>query len=551
MRKIISKQSLLLLSIILIGGVFRFYRLTDFPVQLNHDEISQLYDAISIAETGKDVYGNFMPTIFPSVNDFKSPFYTYITSLFYLFLGNKEVIIKLPGVIFGWLTIIAVYFFVLKLFKNWRIAICASFFTAISPFEIFFSRKSFENVAGIFFMLFGFASLLAYIDKKSNTRMLYIGFLFLAIATYTYFSHAILIPFLLFSFVLIYREHFLNNVKRVLLPVLVLGVLLVPLVLIIITNPGARYRSKTVFITQDVNLERNIEYSKSENYLTSFLLKNKAILDFSFNRYLEQFNVDFIFANGLDFTGERLLNQGLLLLIQLPLFVLGLIYLIRLNGFKQAKMFILAWILLGMLPSGLTFESHSPHRSIMVFTMLNIICAVGFYWFIQITKKSKRFFYPLICLFALALIFNFMYFIHMYFVNFPFERSQHIQYPFKQVALYAWSQYQNFDSIIFDPQFGDFEPKIGAGAYYYFAYYGQMPPDKFQKEYRLGDKPREVLFDKFSIREVYWLTDKDLKNTLVIASPWSVREKDIEDKNKIIKRFFFYNGKLAFYAIKL
>lgn len=139
----------------------------------------------------------------------------------------------------------------------------------------------------------------------------------------------------------------------------------------------------------------------------------------------------------------------------------------------------------------------------------------------------------------------------MYFVNFPFEKSQYIQYPFKQVAMHAWSQYQNFDNIIFDPQFGDIEPQIGVGVHYYFAYYGRVPPAKFQKEYRVGNKPREIIFDKFSIREVYWPTDRNLKNTLVIASPWSVPENDIEDKSKIIKKFYFYNGKLAFYAIKL
>ncbi|MCL4417767.1 MAG: hypothetical protein M1365_13945, partial [Actinobacteria bacterium] len=109
----------------------------------------------------------------------------------------------------------------------------------------------------------------------------------------------------------------------------------------------------------------------------------------------------------------------------------------------------------------------------------------------------------------------------------------------------------NFETIIFDPQFGDTAPEIGVGAHYYFAYYGHVNPAKFQKEYHVGTKPREVLFDKFSIRQVYWPEDRNLKNTLVIVSPWSVPESDIKDGSKIIKRFYFYNGKLAFYAIKL
>src|SRR3989344_8994935 len=150
-----KKNIFILLLIIALGGFLRLYRLADFPVQLNHDEISQLYDAISIAQTGKDIYVNFLPTIFPSINDFKSPFYTYATAFVYLIVGNHEWIIKVPGVVFGILIIPAVFWFTLLLTKQSKVALSASFFTAIAPFEIFFSRKSFENIAGIFLLLIG------------------------------------------------------------------------------------------------------------------------------------------------------------------------------------------------------------------------------------------------------------------------------------------------------------------------------------------------------------------------------------------------------------
>ena len=115
MYKLISKIPILLLLIILLGAFLRFYKLEDYPIQLNHDEVSQIYDAISIATTGKDIYGNFMPVIFESVHDFKSPFYTYITSLFYLIFGGGETTIRLPGALFGTLIILAIYFFTYKI----------------------------------------------------------------------------------------------------------------------------------------------------------------------------------------------------------------------------------------------------------------------------------------------------------------------------------------------------------------------------------------------------------------------------------------------------
>lgn len=138
----------------------------------------------------------------------------------------------------------------------------------------------------------------------------------------------------------------------------------------------------------------------------------------------------------------------------------------------------------------------------------------------------------------------------MYFVNFPFEKSQYLNYPFKQVAQFAWSQYDNFDQIIFDPQFGEVAPVIGSATHYYFAYYGNYSPAKFQKEYKIGQKPREILFDKFSIRKLDFGEDQFLKRTLIIASLWSLPVSSI-DKNKIIHTFYFYNKTPAFYAIKL
>lgn len=547
----LNKRHIILFLIIILGIFIRFYRILDFPVQLNHDEVSQLYDAISIAQTHKDVYGNFLPSIFISVNDYKSPFYTYITSFFYLIFGGGELTIKLPAAIFGSLIILAVYFLTLKLLENENVALMSSFLTATAPFEIFFSRKSFENVVGIFFMLVGFALLLLYVRKKS-TKFILLSNFSLGIAIYTYYSHVIIIPLLLMIFIWIYREFFLKNLRQILYFGLLL-ILLCPLFIIIMTNPTARYRSSDVFIIQDINLGRNIDFAKSTNHFINFFARNKAILDFSFNRYLEQFNFAFIFANGLDFTNQGLLGMGPLPLMQFPFLVLGIVYLVKSRNHMKEKKFILAWIILGMLPSGLTFEQHSSHRSIMVFTMLNIISAAGLFFFFDYLRSVKiRIFSYRLILTILIFVFsiNYLYFIHMYFVNFPFEKSQDLHYPFKQVAQFAWKHHDEFDQIIFDPLFGEIAPVVGTAAHYYLAYYGGYPPAKFQKEYTKGPKEREILFDNFSIRKIDWREDRNLKNILLIGSPWSL-PIDTIDKSKIINTLYFYNRKEAFYAIKL
>lgn len=545
----LAKAYKLLILIVILGIFLRFYQLDRFPVHLNHDEISQFYDAISIAQTGKDIYGNFLPTIFESVHDFKSPFYTYVTSFFYLLFSGGEVTIRLPGALFGSLIIPAVFIFVLKLLKNVNVALVSAFLTAIAPFEIFFSRKSFENVAGILFMLLGFSFLLIFIEKKTHIRWFYFSSFSFAMGMYTYFSHAILIPLLILSFLIIFRREFKYS-KKIVAHFILLILLLIPLVLIILTNPGSRYRSQTVFILQDPILGKQIELAEASSFMPD-LYKYKTILEYSFARYLNQFDPMYLFGNGLDLTNQGPLGMGLLYLFQLPLILIGIYFLMKMEYSSNGKKFIMAWIIIGMIPSGLTFEEHSPHRSIMVFTMLNIISGAGLYYFINIFKK-KVYVLRLLAFSILtsAILINFIYFVHLYTINYPFEKSESIHYPFEQMARYAWSQYQNYDQIVFDPLFGDVAPVIGTAAHYYLAYYGNYPPLKFQREYRIGDKEREVIFDKFSIRKVDWRFDHDLKNTLIIASAWSLPLDSI-DKTKIEKIIYYYNGKPAFYAVSL
>lgn len=393
-------------------------------------------------------------------------------------------------------------------------------------------------------MLMAFYFLLTYFDKNKSVKPLYLGVIFLAAGMYTYFSHAIIIPFLLIAFIYFFRKNFTGANKKFIFVLSSWILMIIPLLLIIVFNPASRYRSQTVFITQDINLGKAIDYGN----------KYKAILDFSFNRFLEQFNPVYIFGNGMEFTNQGLLDIGPLLLIQLPFLILGIIYLVKLTGSGPSKRFILAWVFIGMLPSGLTFELHSMHRSIMVFTMLNIVSAAGLYMFLKIINTFQTRFNLIknIMLIVLSLVFlvNFTYFIHMYFVNFPFEKSQAIHYPFKQVSLFVWSQSKDFDQIIFDPLYGEIAPVVGTAVHYYLAYYGGYPPVDFQKGYQLGKKEREVIFDKFSIRKIDWREDQYLKNVLIVGSPWSLPIQSL-DKSKILKVFYFYNGQPAFYAVKL
>ena len=242
--------------------------------------------------------------------------------------------------------------------------------------------------------------------------------------------------------------------------------------------------------------------------------------------------------------------MGPLLFLQLPLLLMGFNFLVKRTDFSHEYKLFVVWIALGVLPSGLTFESYSPHRMIIVFTLLNILSGIGVFWLWQKINSMKLYKIVIILILTVLLVFNEIYFFHIYFVSNPYEKSEYIQYPFKQVAEFVWSQYGNFDSIVVDPLFGGDAPFVATAAQYYLAYFGNYPPSEFQKQYKTGNKERETVFDKFSIRKIVWIEDQHLKNTLFIGSWLSLPIQSI-NKDRIIKIFYSYDGKPAFYAVKL
>lgn len=532
MHKLISLKFILVLLLILIGGFLRFYKLSSYPIQLNHDEISQLYDTASIVQTGKDIYGNFLPLAFPSTGDFKVGHYIYISTIPYLIFGDKEITIRIAAAFFGTLTPLAVLLFIFALTRNFTISLFSAGMVAITPSEIFYSRKSFEGEIGVFLIFLGLFCLL----KGSLYR--YVGLILLAAAMYVYTSYTMVVPLIILLFAITFRKKVMLNPKKFLLrkqqtclyPLLFFIILIIPIVYVSFVSEGLRFRASSVLISQDQNLTRQLEISQNSTL---------TFLDYVFNKYLTQFNPSYLFGNGLDFTNQGLIGMGPLLFWQLPLFVLGIIFMIKRLSFRKIAI-LLGLIAIPMIPAGLTFEPFSPHRVMPSFVVISIISGLGLY-FLRVR----------ILLFSLILtllLINLVYFIHMYTINYPYEKSQSLHYPFKEVALFVWSQHDNFDKIIIDPTYGQSAPVYGVATHYYLAYYGKYQPAKFQKDLKVNQEG--LSFDKFSIRKIDWSKDQSLKNTLIIASPWQIPIKNIENE-KIVKTFSFYDGQDAFYAVAL
>ncbi|MHB9020007.1 MAG: glycosyltransferase family 39 protein, partial [Minisyncoccota bacterium] len=165
MFKNISKQTFLLLLVLIIASFFRLYNLsgidTGVPPGLYPDEAINGNNALEAIDT------NDFKIFYPE-NNGREGLFINIQALFLKLFGNEPWVLRLPSAIFGILTILGIYLFGSILFNNTSIGLLSSFFTAISFWHINFSRIGFRAIMAPFFLVWALYLLILAI-KKNNT----------------------------------------------------------------------------------------------------------------------------------------------------------------------------------------------------------------------------------------------------------------------------------------------------------------------------------------------------------------------------------------------
>src|SRR3989338_1227399 len=190
--QLLNKPLFWLVMITLIAGWFRIWRLSEHTVSLSLDEVIVGYDAYSILHTGKDHHGHFLPLVFESIGDYKSPVLIYSIIPAIMILGLTEFGVRITVAVIGTLTIVTVYYLVkellsgnkLKASQTELIALITAFSLAISPWHIVVSRFSHDVVLAVFFLIIAITLLLWSLRTKSKT--IWLAFLFFVLSAYSY-----------------------------------------------------------------------------------------------------------------------------------------------------------------------------------------------------------------------------------------------------------------------------------------------------------------------------------------------------------------------------
>lgn len=534
-----------LLFIIIIASVIRLWQLGNVPISPDWDEVALGYNAYSIMQTGRDEYGEFLPIILRSFDDYKPALYTYLIIPLIKIFDLTIFAVRLPSAIFGILTIVGVFFLVKELFRKNSIAFLSSSLLAISPWHIQFSRIAFEANVGLSFNVF---AALFFVLGLKKPWLLTVSAFFMSVNLYAYQSEKVFTPLLLIILVTIFRKELFLIPKKYIVAAVMLGIVVsLPIVHYTLVNREALSRAKDVSILANTtpflqeNAQRLIRDRERHDYL-GLILDNRRVtyLKTITASYLSHLDLNWLFIKG-DIARHHAPSMGLLYLWELPFLLIGIYSLIFGSFSKKTKALIFAWFLIAPIPASIT--SGVPHavRTLNFLPTFQIFTAIGLLTTFQFINKYKVssikhyvFKGMLYTFFLIFITFNILYYLNQYFVQQNYFHAKYWQYGYEEAVSAIRDVEGDYNKIIVSNQ-----PPLDQ-SYMFFLFYLEYPPDVYQKEVRFASgKLKEThQFGKFEFRPIHWDTESKDKKILYMGT-----RDDFPINVDLVKAVYFYSSR--------
>lgn len=481
-----TRTLILLFTILLIGLILRFYKLGDFPSGFHRDEAFLGYNAYSILKTGKDMSGNLLPLHLQSFI-YSPAVYSYLSIPFIRLFDLNIFSVRFASAFFGSLTVILTFFLVKELFRNnnnkTRISLLSSFLIAISPWHINLSRTATENTVVVFFIGLGTLCFLLWV-RKEFLYLLLLSFFSFGLTLFIYQAPRAFLPFFIPLLIICFLGRKIKKGKIISAGALFLLVIMIPLFLILSSKSlSLRIRTVSVLAGSETKLVLNQQIredgvEKTNSLLTRFF--HNKLVGYSgviLENYFSHFSYNFLFTDkGLP-DRYRVPLVGLLYLLELPIFILGTLYLMQ-ESKKRIGIFLIGWIMLTPVGSALTFDDiPNLQRTLLVFPALSIISSFGFFHLIlKVKRKVLR--KILILVFSTFLIFYFSFYIHQYYVHANKYRPWYRQDGYRELVEKINELLPRYKKIVITDR--ESAPTI------FFLFFNNYGPERFQKEKQLN-----------------------------------------------------------------
>src|SRR6185436_7350505 len=376
-----------------ISFFLRMYKLESYPLQINVDELSFLYDGYSIKETGADRWGMKHPVILRGFGsfDYHPPLYALLDAASISIFGYSDFAGRFPSALLGCLSLVLIYL-VAKKTGGKLFAFFALLLAGLSPWHLLFSRIGFDSamLPPFFFILSVYLWLRT---KESSYRSGYLMLTgFVAGSGVNSYQGAKLV-FLLFAILI--AVDIWRNSKSPLKKNMLFG-------LFVLAGAAPQIAAAILFPEHF--------FTRAGDTMVAFSLSAKYFLTICRNFLLNLSPCSLFLRPGL-FNNLSVIR---LLPVEILFFYAGLIFLFpkfKDSILKPVHFYLLLFI--AIFPAALTFPNPHALRASCLVVLLPMISSNGILWMYEKIKKEHL----KILLLAVTsglIIFNAAFFIHQY-----------------------------------------------------------------------------------------------------------------------------------------
>ncbi len=371
-----------LVGVALLSLVLTFYNQNETPPCFNADEAAFGYNAYSIARTGKDEHGAFLPLRLTSFGDYKLPLYSYLSAPFVSIMGLSITSIRFLNYIVALCIPIAVYYLTKELFEKQIVAWIASFLSAISlPIHIL-TRHAHE--APLAMLLTTVATIFLVKSIREITwRHTTVFIVTTAAALFTYHPSRIFALFFVLCIAVAIPRHRTRGDK------LLMASLVTIIVLFGITDVMIRpERVSNLLFINDYGLTLRINEMRGDG--AARLTHNKWIIGLKdvVLAHTTYYSPQFLLMHGDENIRFGYPHMGIMSLAEYVFLLVGLFYLFKNN--HRWRFFLVALILIAPVSASLSWAGQSLTRSLFMVIPFFAVSAYGAYSLWNDISNYKR-----------------------------------------------------------------------------------------------------------------------------------------------------------------
>lgn len=436
------------------------WKLDEIPVSIFGDELDVGYHAYSIAKTGKDYSGNFMPLHFQSLAEWRTPLYIYASVPTVLVFGITPYGVRLPAAFFGVLGVLSIYLLTKELFGQKCLGLIGAFVLAFSPWHIQYSRAGFEVTMMLVFIILGLYFF--FYSLKNNGKHLWFCVSLFVLTPLIYSTAKFFTPFLMiFLFLVWFRSIICLSRKEIFVALLALIFLALPTLYSTFFGGGTqRFFYLSVFTDKNIEFEigndrmldaydRKDLVSNSKPSLLDRFYHNKLFVWMSLisNNLLKAVSTEFLFISGDLNPRHSIKGVGQFYHVELIALIVGVVVFFATPKVpRKFKYLVIFMIFFGALPAALTRDGgNHATRLIIILIPLTLLISFGVYYFFRVKDLKLRILS--ISLYCLIFIFNFVFYSHYYWVHNKYDSEKWWHYGFKEAFEAIKSYEEDYDKV--------------------------------------------------------------------------------------------------------